>query len=85
MCESQGVIAEFRAKLPALLPITLGASIFLLLREKGDPVDTTHLTAIGVFGFTVTVGLFLHELRGIGHTIDDSTLSLTTAATTETH
>jgi hypothetical protein len=65
VCKGHGAITEFRAKLLALLPIASGAGIFLILGPDTQKVDTTHLTAIGLFGFFVTFGLFLHELRGI--------------------
>ena len=58
-------IADFRAKLLALLPLSSGAGIALLLRSKS--YDDGQLAVVGVFGAIVTVGLFLYELRGIGH------------------
>ena len=57
-------IAEFRAKLLALLPISSGAGIGLLLATD---IDRDQLLPVGVFGAIVTIGLFLYELRGIGH------------------
>lgn len=67
VCQNHRAISEFRAKLLTLLPLASGAGIFLLLRNQGSPLDLTHLAAIGVFGFVITVGLFFHELRGILH------------------
>jgi len=67
VCKSHNGITEFRAKLLALLPLASGAGIFLLLREQNKPLETTHLPAIELFGFFVTLGLFLHELRGMRH------------------
>jgi hypothetical protein len=58
-------IADFRAKLLALLPLSSGTGIALLLRSKS--YDDGQLAVVGVFGAIVTVGLFLYELRGIGH------------------
>ena len=46
-------------------PLASGAGIFLLLRDENKPLETTHLPAIGLFGFFITLGLFLHELRGM--------------------
>jgi hypothetical protein len=44
-----------------------GAGIYLLIPKQADPhkLDSVYLLAIGLFGFLVTLGLFLHELRGI--------------------
>jgi hypothetical protein len=63
ICRSHAAIADFRAKLLALLPIASGAGIFLLLKK--DTVTGSALTAAGIFGFVVTLGLFFYELRGI--------------------
>ncbi len=67
VCENHRAITDFRAKLLTLLPLASGTGISLLLTGKNNPLDTTHLIAIGIFGFFVTLGLFLHELRGIRH------------------
>lgn len=69
VCESHRAITEFRGKLLTLLPIASGAGVYLLIPKDGIPnsLDAAHLIAIGVFGFFVTLGLFLHELRGIQH------------------
>jgi hypothetical protein len=67
VCKSHSSITEFRAKLLALLPIASGSGIFLLLTKRSEPIDTTYLHLIGLFGFLVTLGLFIYELRGIQH------------------
>ena len=67
VCKSHSSITEFRAKLLALLPIASGSGIFLLLTKRSEPIDTTYLYAIGLFGFLITLGLFIYELRGIQH------------------
>jgi hypothetical protein len=64
ICSSHAGIADFRAKLLALLPIASGAGIFLLLQQTPSKLDPS-LAAAGLFGFVVTLGLFLYELRGI--------------------
>ena len=64
VCDSHAGIAEFRAKLLALLPLASGAGVFLLV-DKAGASGGPLLTAIGIFGFVVTLGLFLYELRGI--------------------
>jgi hypothetical protein len=64
VCKSHAGIADFRAKLLALLPIASGTGVFLLV-DKAGASGGPLLTAIGVFGFVVTLGLFLYELRGI--------------------
>jgi hypothetical protein len=58
-------ISEFRAKLLALLPLASGAGIFFLLGDAQSKASAGDLAAIGLFGFTVTFGLFMYELRGI--------------------
>lgn len=67
VCQNHRAISDFRAKLLAFLPLASGTGIFLLLRKESEPLNRTHLAAIGVFGFVVTLGLFFHELRGITH------------------
>jgi hypothetical protein len=59
--ENHQAIADFRAKLLALLPTVSGAAIFVLLGRK----DKDSVAAIGLFGFAVTFGLFMYDLRGI--------------------
>ncbi|HVF87003.1 MAG TPA: hypothetical protein VM866_05405 [Pyrinomonadaceae bacterium] len=63
VCNSYHAIADFRAKLLALLPIASGAGGLLILAEKETLKE--YLVPIGVFGAAVTLGLFLYELRGI--------------------
>jgi hypothetical protein len=62
VCRSHAAITDFRGKLLALLPIASGTGLFLLLRQ---PPDWPFLAAIGVFGFAVSLGLFVYELRNI--------------------
>src|SRR5215216_3597854 len=63
VCRSYHAIADFRAKLLALLPIASGAGGLLILSEK-DTVKE-YFGPIGVFGAAITLGLFVYELRGI--------------------
>src|SRR5438094_8764495 len=63
-CKTHNAIADFRAKLLALLPIASGTGVFLLL-GKLNGGDRKLLLAVGIFGFVVTFGLFMYELRGI--------------------
>ena len=56
---------EFRTKLLTLLPIASGTGILLLLRGETQSDAPQLLVAAGIFGFLVTVGLFLHELYNI--------------------
>jgi hypothetical protein len=65
VCATHNAIADFRAKLLALLPISSGTGIFLLLSDKVPPQAMSHLVAVGIFGVLVTIGLYLYELRGI--------------------
>jgi hypothetical protein len=66
-CRSHQGIADFRAKLLALLPVASGAGIFLILRQESPTPGAADLAAIGLFGFAATFGLFMYELRGIQH------------------
>jgi hypothetical protein len=63
VCKSYHAIADFRAKLLALLPIASGAGGLLILAEKNTVKE--YLGPVGVFGVAVTLGLFVYELRGI--------------------
>jgi hypothetical protein len=66
VCRSHDGIADFRAKLLALLPTVSGAGLFLLIEGKAaDSASVQHWLAIGIFGILVTMGLFFYELRGI--------------------
>jgi hypothetical protein len=67
VCQSHRAITEFRGKLLTLLPLASGAGIYFLITRKSEPLDMKHFLALGVFGCLVTLGLFFHELRGIGH------------------
>jgi hypothetical protein len=67
---SYRAIDDFRAKLLGFLPLATGTGIFLLLEKVKDvnhlKGEATHLlTAVGIFGFLITLGLFLYEISGI--------------------
>jgi hypothetical protein len=64
ICKTHNAIADFRAKLLALLPIASGAGVFFLL-EKLNGGERWLLIPVGVFGAAVTLGLLMYELRGI--------------------
>jgi hypothetical protein len=64
ICQSHGAIADFRAKLLALLPAASGASAFVLL-AKTSGGHLRLLGPLGLLGFTAIFGLFMYELRGI--------------------
>lgn len=63
-CQSHAAITDFRAKLLALLPIASGGGIVLLL-GRDEQLESDLLLAVGLFGFAVTLGLFIYEYRGI--------------------
>jgi len=54
-------LAEFRAKLLALLPVATGTGVFLLLTQKASPA----YIPVGALGALFTAGLFIFELRGV--------------------
>lgn len=66
LCDSYRAIDDFRAKLLALLPMATAGGMFLLVGDDGRAVAMKpFLSAIGIFGFVVTLGLFFFELHGI--------------------
>src|SRR2546423_10068496 len=64
ICKTHNGIADFRAKLLALLPIASGAGVFFLF-EKLNGSERKLLIPVGLFGAAVTFGLLMYELRGI--------------------
>lgn len=62
---SHQAITDFRAKLLGLLPLASGTGILLLLGDSADRPPPANLLVIGMFGFAVTFGLFMYEIRGI--------------------
>ena len=66
VCQNHRAVTDFRGKLLTLLPLASGTGIYLLI-PKGNPNDLApaYFLAIGLFGVLVTLGLFLHEIRGI--------------------
>jgi hypothetical protein len=56
-------IDDFRAKLLGFLPVVTGIGLFALVKEK--PGSPELIAAIGFFGAIASIGLFVHELRGI--------------------
>jgi len=67
LCNNHRAITDFRGKLLTLLPVVSGVGIYALLAKQVDPhtFRPKELIATGMFGAVVTIGLFLHELRGI--------------------
>jgi hypothetical protein len=64
VCRAHDAISDFRAKLLAALPVLSGAGLALLLKKNG-PFDEWSLIPIGLFGALITLGLLVHELRGL--------------------
>src|SRR5437868_7384549 len=62
VCKSYQAIADFRAKLLGFLPLASGAGAYAVLSK--EPIPNWSWVA-GVFGFAITLGLFLYELRGL--------------------
>ncbi len=70
LCTSYRAIDDFRAKLLGLIPLVTGTGISLLFEKiqnaQDIPIETKGLlTAIGVFGALITLGLFSYEIFGI--------------------
>ena len=66
VCDAYNQIANFRATLLGLLPLASAGGIFLLVSDNSvSAYFQQFFPAIGFFGVIVTVGLLLHELRGI--------------------
>jgi hypothetical protein len=78
LCDSYRAIDDFRMKLLGLLPMATAAAFLILLNplsgvRKDEQSGLTIgaiplgqvLTPIGIFGFVVTLGLFLYEIHGI--------------------
>ena len=63
ICRRHDGIADFRAKMLALLPFASAGGLLVLIGDKGPPASA-HL-ALGAFGAAIAFGLFLYELRGI--------------------
>ena len=85
VCRSYHAVDDFRAKLLGFLPLASGGAFLLLgdalLDSQKRLVVEKYLGGIGAFGFLVTLGLFIYELRGIqrcgtliklGKTLEDS-------------
>ena len=62
VCKSYQAIVDFRAKLLGFLPLASGAGAYAVLSK--DPSPPWEWVA-GLFGFMITLGLFLYELRGL--------------------
>ena len=66
LCKSYQAIVDFRAKLLGFLPLFSGAGLVSILNggtpNSGPPA---YAWVAGLFGFAVTLGLFLYELRGL--------------------
>jgi hypothetical protein len=62
VCKSYQSIIDFRVKLLGFLPLASGAGAYAVLSK--DPIPNWSWVA-GVFGFAITLGLFLYELRGL--------------------
>src|SRR5215216_2207404 len=62
VCKSYQSIIDFRVKLLGFLPLASGAGAYAVLSR--EPIPTWAWVA-GVFGFAITLGLFLYELRGL--------------------
>ena len=67
LCNSYRAIDTFRTALLGLLPLASGTGIFLLFRESKEieAGALRFLRPIGLFGFAVSLGLFLFEIFGI--------------------
>lgn len=66
ICKSFHAIDDFRAKLLGLLPLASGTGLLFLLSDKvtGEAIKSYALP-LGCFGFIITLGLFIYEIRFI--------------------
>jgi hypothetical protein len=66
ICISYRSIDDFRAKLLGFLPLATWTGIFLLFNKIPNATQDIKyfVGAIGVFGFSSTLGLFLYEIMG---------------------
>jgi hypothetical protein len=64
ICKAHDSITDFRGKLLALVP-SLSAVAFTLFIGTGKHFDQRLLLPVGIFGVTVSLGLFCYELRGM--------------------
>jgi hypothetical protein len=62
VCKSYQAIVDFRAKLLGFLPLASGAGAYAVLSKEPSPA---WQWVAGLFGFAITLGLFLYELRGL--------------------
>jgi hypothetical protein len=72
LCTSYRAIDDFRAKLLAALPLATVIGIFLAFPDfsksndpKGIELFKSLLPPISLFGFVITLGLFIYEVHGI--------------------
>jgi hypothetical protein len=64
ICKAHDSITDFRGKLLALVP-SLSAVAFTLFIGTGRHFNQRLLLPVGIFGVTVSLGLFCYELRGM--------------------
>ena len=55
------------SKAPCAAPDRFRIRHLLTTHKTSEPIDTGYLYAISLFGFLITLGLFIYELRGIQH------------------
>ena len=65
LCSSYRAIDDFRSKLLAGLPFVSGTGISLLASKSNSLPDENLFLPIGIFGFFITLGLFIFEIYGI--------------------
>lgn len=66
LCASYNAIDTFRQQLLGFLPLSSGG-IFVLLTNNANPKilsDTNLFLPIGLFGFFITIGLYIFEIYG---------------------
>src|SRR5688572_14466927 len=65
VCNSYHAIDDVRIRLMGLLPLISGAGIVLLLKPEVLDLAGRYYPPIGLFGFVVSLGLLLFEVRGV--------------------
>jgi hypothetical protein len=65
ICETYRAIDTFRGTLLGALPAVSGAGMVFFVKDASSGANTGGLVAVGLFGFLISLGLFIYEIYGI--------------------